>query len=330
MARELDTQTLAACAQSYAASFMQTERRHGKLLLAGPQFVVNDLYNLTYKDEFDFVLAEMREWLSARALKELDRMCENKFQARSEATFHELLRSKLAISPEGEHLSGQIGTVKVGSRLVGTRTIEVEAPESVTYRKKFGLGKEHRRTHVKTIPYYWPIYAGETEERLGGSDVPDTFPPGTPSLPLSALNTRISNEAALGACDYVVDRLDEGTGPAVIEGRTGAQPTDPDEAAGGTLLFTLTCSSPAFGAAADAAPGATATANSVTGDSSADATGTVGYCRAYAADTGPSIIDSHIDGEAGTSGADFNFNSVAISAGAQVDLTTWTVTQPES
>ena len=145
-----------------------------------------------------------------------------------------------------------------------------------------------------------------------------------------ALNTRISNESALLGANALVDNLDEGAGAAVIQGRTGAQPADPDTAVSGTLLFTLTCSNPAFTAATDAAPGALKTASSITDDSSADATGTLGYCRASSTTTPPTPIDDHIDGEAGTSGADFNFNTVAIVSGATVSMTSWTVTLPES
>lgn len=140
-----------------------------------------------------------------------------------------------------------------------------------------------------------------------------------------ATNTRISNAAAIAACDAIVDLLDAGAGAGYIEIRTGAQPADPDTAASGTLLATLTCSDPAFGAAADAAPGATATASSITDDSSADATGTAGYFRAYDSDD-----NAIIDGEVGTSGADMNLNSVSISSGATVSVTSWTVTMPES
>ena len=145
-----------------------------------------------------------------------------------------------------------------------------------------------------------------------------------------ALNTRISNECAILACDAIVDNLDEGTGAAVIQGRTGSQPADPDTTVTGTLLFTLVCSDPAFGNASDAAPGATATASSITDDSSADATGTLGYCRASATNDGSTPLDDHIDGEAGTSSADFNFNTLSIVSGSTVSMTSWTATMPES
>ena len=96
-------------------------------------------------------------------------------------------------------------------------------------------------------------------------------------------------------------------------------------------LAALADADPAFGAAADAAPGATATAGSVPRtDTSADATGTVTHCRASSSNDGVAVLDDHIDGEAGTSGADFNFNTVSIVSGATVELTSHTVTMPES
>ncbi|MCH8809732.1 MAG: hypothetical protein IH993_07875 [Proteobacteria bacterium] len=63
---------------------------------------------------------------------------------------------------------------------------------------------------------------------------------------------------------------------------------------------------------------------------SADATGTLGYCRASSSNAADTPLDDHIDGEAGTSGADWNFNTLSIVAGATVSATAWTVTLPES
>lgn len=331
MSRTLDLVTLDGAARHYAAAFLRPDREHAGVLVEGPNFVVNEFYKLTFKDEFDYVLAACREWMSKQAIKQLEQLANGVFKPRSDATFHKLLADKLAIDPDGAHIPGKVGTTQVhGARHVGSTIIEVETPESIRYRKRMGLDKSHRRTEQKAVPAYWPIYAGETEERIAGSDAVDPLLAGTPGLPLGATNTRISNEVAILACDAIVDNLDEGTGAAVIQGRTGAQPTDPDTAVSGTLLFTLVCSDPAFGAAADAAPGATATASAVTSDTSADATGTLGYCRVSATNDGSTPLDDHIDGEAGTSGADFNFNTVSIVSGATVSLTSWTVTMPES
>ena len=71
-----------------------------------------------------------------------------------------------------------------------------------------------------------------------------------------ALATRISNAAAKAACDAIVDLIDGGAGAGTCKIYTATQATDPDTAIGAqVLLATLTFSDPAFGAAADAAPG---------------------------------------------------------------------------
>lgn len=145
-----------------------------------------------------------------------------------------------------------------------------------------------------------------------------------------ALNTRIANVVAIKACDVIVDELDLGSADGMIEGRSGAQPADPDTAVTGTLLFALDLATPAFGNAADATPGGIATAGAIADDTSADATDTLGYCRASTSNSFPTPLDDIIDGEAGTSGADFNFNTLAIVAGATVSMTSWTVTMPEA
>ena len=82
-----------------------------------------------------------------------------------------------------------------------------------------------------------------------------------------ALNFRISNVAAKALADSFDDQVNIGSTAAVTDIRSGAQPADPDTAATGTLLATLTFSDPAFGAATDANPGGLLTASTITGDS---------------------------------------------------------------
>jgi len=144
-----------------------------------------------------------------------------------------------------------------------------------------------------------------------------------------ALNTTISNAAAIVMCNGVVDLLDAGAGAGLLRiyDSTGAgQPTNPDIAVTSqVLLAELTLSDPAFGNAADAAPGATATASAITDDSAANATGTATWFRA---------VDSNglavIDGSVGTSGADLNLATTSITTGQTVSVTSWTITQPET
>lgn len=133
--------------------------------------------------------------------------------------------------------------------------------------------------------------------------------------------TRIATSARNAAADAVVDLLDAGSGAGYIEIRTGTQPATPATTASGTLLATLTLSDPAFGAASSG----TATASAITGDSSADATGTAGWFRAYDS-TSAAVIDGSVTATGG--GGDMTLSSTSIVAGGTVDITSWTVTMP--
>lgn len=142
-----------------------------------------------------------------------------------------------------------------------------------------------------------------------------------------ATDTIITNAAALAACNAIVDLLDAGTPPGLLKIYTAGSgvPADADTALGDqTLLATLTLDNPAFGNAADGTGKGTATAGTITADSSADNSGTAAFFRATNA-AGTCVIQ----GTVGTSGADLNLNSVAISAGASVSVTSWTFSVPE-
>ena len=138
---------------------------------------------------------------------------------------------------------------------------------------------------------------------------------------------RIANVVAKALADQFKTQLDIGSTASAIDIRVGPQPADPDTAATGTLLATLTMSDPSFGSATDANPGGLITASAITDDSSADATGTAGYFRMRATGTG---ADDIADGEVGTSGSDLNMNTTAITSGSTVSITSFTVTMPES
>lgn len=136
---------------------------------------------------------------------------------------------------------------------------------------------------------------------------------------------KISNAAAIAACNAVVDLLDVG-GAGSIEIYTTPVPSEVDTAATGTLLGTLPLSATAFGAAADAAPGGRATAAAITSDSSADATGTAAYFRALNG-SGTHVIQGTVTATGG--GGDLELSSVSIVAGVAISITSWTFTMPE-
>jgi hypothetical protein len=102
----------------------------------------------------------------------------------------------------------------------------------------------------------------------------------------------------------------------------GTQPTDADTALGAqVLLAELTLNATAFAAASAGSK----TAGAITSDSSANATGTATW--ASLVKSGGTRGDAVMDMSVGTSGANLNLNSVAISSGAAVAVTSLTVTQ---
>ena len=316
MARKLETDTLDAAARHYAGEWMRPDRRSpsGKRFIGGPSYVLQDFYNFTFKDEFEYVLGRFMGEIGTLAAARFE-AAKSVLTSRDDAVFDALLKEKLAIDRNGSHIKGAVGSTELGNRIVGVR-------HKVIKTRRFG-------EIIVPKNEYWPVYAGEMEERDLGSDAVDPLPEGAEPWPLSevhATNPNISAEAAIGALDFIVDSLDEGSTAATIRGRTGAQPADPDAAESGTLLFTLTMSDPAFGASADDSPGALATASAITDDASADATNTLTYCRVGATGVG---ADDPIAGSAGTSSADFIFNTVAIVSGAAVSMTSFTVFLPQ-
>lgn len=349
MPRQLDTTTLDRAAEFYAAEFLRHTRWSGngtptprwagygvfdRVALGGRDFVVQSLYNATFKDEHNYLRDQLKEWMGRKALEEFERIEREIFSPREDGVFRDLLLERLAVDPDGNHVEGAIGKVQVGVRPIRRRLYEVETLASIRRRKQAGLpihvlGREDRETEWREMWEVWPIYAGEGEERAAdrikaeiGAKGPgaDPLPPGTPGLPLGANVTNISAEAAVAAIDAAADKLDEGSTAAEIRGRTGSQPADPDASETGTLLFTLPMSDPAFNAGSDDGDGSvSASADTITDDSSADATGTLGYCRFAATGTG---ADDHIDGNATTDGTGAtDWNTLSIVSGSTVSMT---------
>ena len=134
-----------------------------------------------------------------------------------------------------------------------------------------------------------------------------------------ALNLKLSNATVNAEADAHSALLNSG----YLRIYDGTQPTNADTAIGAqVLLAELRFGTTAFAAAS----GGVATANAITSDSSANATGTATWYRTLKSD-GTTVVS---DGSVGTSGANLNLNSVAITAGAAVDCTAFVFTQPKS
>ncbi len=103
---------------------------------------------------------------------------------------------------------------------------------------------------------------------------------------------------------------------------TGSQPAV-DVAPTGTLLVTLTFGSTAFAAAAASGAGGTMTANAITAGTAAN-TGTAGY---FALVSSGSVVLA--TGACATSGVELNFNTVNITIGDTVSVTSFAVTMAQ-
>ena len=124
--------------------------------------------------------------------------------------------------------------------------------------------------------------------------------------------------------DEITAAIDAGASAGLLRIYDGTRPANADTAiTSQNLLAELTFSDPSFPAAAGT-PG-TMTANSITPDNSANATGTATWFR---------IVDSNsiavMDGNVGTSGSDLNMGSVAINVGVQVSVTLFVLTAGNS
>ena len=134
-----------------------------------------------------------------------------------------------------------------------------------------------------------------------------------------ASNLKLSNDAANACADALSDLLDNG----YIRIYDGAQPATADTAiTTQVLLAELRFSA----TASPAAVGGVITFSAITKDSSANATGTATWFRLFSSD-GSSVV---FDGTVGPSGSDINLSSVAISAGAEVSIGSWSHTVVKS
>ena len=130
-----------------------------------------------------------------------------------------------------------------------------------------------------------------------------------------ATNPKYSNTMVNAEADAVGNALNSG----YIRIYDGTQPTNADTAIGAqVLLAELRFGVDAFGAAV----AGVITANAITADASANATGTATWARILASD-GTTVW---FDGTVGTATSNVIINSAAISAGAEVSCTALTFT----
>lgn len=115
--------------------------------------------------------------------------------------------------------------------------------------------------------------------------------------------------------DSITTAVDAGAGAGLLRIYDGTRPATCGTAT--TLLAELTMSDPS----ASAASAGVLTFSSITADSSANATGTATWFRLVDS-TGTCVLDGNV----GTSGSDLNLNSVSISTGQNVAVTSFTIT----
>lgn len=131
-----------------------------------------------------------------------------------------------------------------------------------------------------------------------------------------ANNPKRTNLAANTACDAMAALANSGK----LRVYDGSQPATADTAiTSQVLLAELTMNATAFGAAV----AGVATANAITQDSAADATGTATWFRVWKSDGTTACWD----GSVGAASADLILNAVAIVAGAAVAVTAFTLTE---
>jgi hypothetical protein len=137
-----------------------------------------------------------------------------------------------------------------------------------------------------------------------------------------ASDIKIGAATRTAMADAIADIVDQGAGAGTIGIRTGAAPATPATADSGTLLGTLTCSDPAFGNAATGV----ATANAITSDTNADASGDAAHFRIY--DSNAVCILQGTAGEAADT-PDMTFDNKTIVAGGTIAISSLTITMPE-
>ena len=128
-----------------------------------------------------------------------------------------------------------------------------------------------------------------------------------------ATTVSLSNAAKSAQADALARRIDNGS----VKIYSGAVPATVDTAlSGNTLLASL----PLSATSAPAASNGLLTFNTITDDSSADATGTAAFYRVFQSDG----TTAEFQGTVGTSGESLNLDTVSITIGDTVSITSFT------
>lgn len=104
---------------------------------------------------------------------------------------------------------------------------------------------------------------------------------------------------------------------------SGTRPTDADTALSGNTLLAQCTFNATF---APAASGGVLTANAITGDSSADATGTATFARLFQSDGTTAFADISVTATGG--GGELQLSTTSIVSGVAVSITSFTITAP--
>lgn len=117
------------------------------------------------------------------------------------------------------------------------------------------------------------------------------------------MSVEITTSLKNTTCDSIVGAIDSGSANSngYLEIRSGTRPLSPQNSASGTLLATLNFSAVAFGDAVDGV----ATANTITEDTSIDATGVASWFRIYDKD-GNAVMDGDITVTGGSGDIEFD------------------------
>ncbi|WP_298800109.1 hypothetical protein [uncultured Devosia sp.] len=142
-----------------------------------------------------------------------------------------------------------------------------------------------------------------------------------PQFVAPAFALKIATATADGMLD--ARKAEYNSGTIVIY--SGTEPADPDTAlSGNTALATFTFSTTACGSDSTSSTYRVCTLSFSASTVTASATGTATFARGFKSD-GTTVIE---DWTVGTSGADINLNSTAITSGGNVTLSSMTLKQP--